>query len=109
MSTIRVSRFFRSSRQAKGRRHLLALVLALGSFVILAQGIELGHSHEDLQSQLDCQICVKHSSKGKVLTASDLNLEIPVVTAFSTGPARQQPFLSLPPAKSRAPPSLTDS
>ncbi len=88
------------------RRYLLSFVLVLGSVLLLAQGIELGHSHDDLESQLDCQICLKHSSKGKLLAASDLDFGPGSANQFAARIQLQKPFLALPPANSRAPPVL---
>ncbi len=96
-------------RHQIARRYLLACVLAFGSLLLLAQGIELSHSHDNLQSQLDCQICFKHGSKGKVLLSSGLNIEIQASIAFSLESQPPQPFVAVPPAKSRAPPALSNS
>lgn len=96
-------------RHQIAKRYLLACVLALGSLLLTAQGIELSHSHDNLQSQLDCQICFKQGSKGKVLLSSGLNIEIQASIAFSLESQPAQPFVAVPPAKSRAPPGLSNS
>ena len=96
-------------RHQIAKRYLLACVLALGSLMLTAQGIELSHSHDNLQSQLDCQICFKQGSKGKALLSSGLNIEIQASIAFNLESQSAQPFIAVPPAKSRAPPSLSIS
>ncbi len=107
MRFLELARLSKSQRHGeRARRTMLAFVLVLGSALLLAQGIELGHSHDDLESQLDCQICLKHSSKGKLLSASDLDLELNGSNQFAAAPQPQKPFLALLPAKSRAPPVL---
>ncbi len=99
------NRLIKSQRHAISR-YLLALILVLSSSLLLAQSIELGHSHEDLQSQLDCQICFKHSSKGKVLLTSGFSLDLQAGTGFTLEQQPSQPSLDLPARKSRAPPVL---
>lgn len=102
-STLSVSR---SGWQGLTRRSAFACMLALSAVLLLAQGIELGHSHEDLQSQLDCQICLKHSSKGKVLAAAGISLNLRSLSAYGIDIVPSAPVLVLPTPKSRAPPSL---
>jgi len=102
-STLSVSR---SGWQGLTRRSAFACMLALSAVLLLAQGIELGHSHEDLQSQLDCQICLKHSSKGKVLAAAGLSLNLRTLSAYGIDIPPVAPVLILPAPKSRAPPTV---
>jgi|GEM_PF-609090 len=92
-----------------GRRSALACMLALSAVLLLAQGIELGHSHEDLQSQLDCQICLKHSSKGKVLVAAGISLNLRTLSVYGVDISPTVPALALPAPKSRAPPRLINA
>jgi len=79
-------------------------LLALCAIVVLAQGTELSHSHDDLQSQLDCQICLKLGSKGKAAAATSLEFNVENGGALFISADRHLPFLAVPPAKSRAPP-----
>lgn len=90
--------------QRLSRRGLYACVFALSAVLLLAQGIELGHSHDDLQSQVDCQICLKHSGKGKTLLASGLSFDLAGSQVYRLDLQLHRPFLALPAAKSRAPP-----
>jgi len=102
-NTLSVSR---SGWQGLTRRSAFVCMLALSAALLLAQGIELGHSHEDLQSQLDCQICLKHSSKGKVLVAAGISLNLRAFSVYGIDTAPTTPVLALPAPKSRAPPQL---
>lgn len=89
------------------RRNVLLCLFVLTTLLLLAQAIELSHSHENLKNRLDCQLCLKHSSKGKVLISTAYS-PVPSVRAFFV-PERdfEQAVLSLPQAKSRAPPQLS--
>lgn len=79
-------------------------LLALCAIVVLAQGIELTHSHDDLQSQLDCHICLKLGTKGKAVTANSLEFNAESSSAVIESVERHFTFLAIPPANSRAPP-----
>jgi hypothetical protein len=83
---------------------MLRGVVALCALVVLAQSIELTHSHDDLQSQLDCHICLKLGSKGKAITALAMEFSAASSAEVIVSAGRHLPFLRLPPAKSRAPP-----
>ncbi len=100
-SSISVSRF---DWLRLSRRGAIACMLALSAVLLLAQGVELSHSHDDIQSQLDCQICLKHGSKGKLHVASGISLDLRSASVYGLDIQPEQPLLALPPAKSRAPP-----
>ncbi|MFN3162723.1 MAG: hypothetical protein ACE37N_04405 [Pseudohongiellaceae bacterium] len=79
-------------------------LLALCTIVVLAQGVELTHSHDDLQSQLDCHICLKLGNKGKAVTAAALDFSAENGSTLFVSADRHLPFTAVPPARSRAPP-----
>ena len=91
------------------RRRAAFVMLALSAVLLLAQGIELSHSHDNLQSRLDCHLCLKHNSKGKVLLNTGFTVAPLATAVFILANEAEQPFLSLPPAKSRAPPHISVS
>lgn len=84
-------------------------LLALCTIVVLAQGIELTHSHDDLQSQLDCHICLKLGSKGKAVTTAAPQFHAEGVSTLFVSADRHFPFLAVPPARSRAPPHYSQA
>ncbi len=109
ISTIRSLSISRIDPLRMPRRAALFCMLALSTVLLLAQGIELSHSHDDLQSQFDCQICLKHSSKGKLHVASGISLDQRSASVFDRDVQNEQPFLALLPPKSRAPPQQSNS
>lgn len=88
------------ARNARALRGLLTLC----AVVVLAQGIELAHSHDDLQSHLDCHICVKLGSKAKAVAAGITDFGTDTRRVLFVSNDRDLPFVAVPPAKSRAPP-----
>ena len=48
----------------------LSLMAVLSAFLLFAQAVEYGHSHDaDLQSQFDCEVCLKVGSLDDVALA----------------------------------------
>ena len=55
----------------------LPLMAVLSLFLLFAQAVESGHSHEaDLQAQFDCEICLKMGSLEDIAVAEALNLGV---------------------------------
>ena len=86
----------------------LPLNAVLCLFLLFAQTVDLGHSHDaDLQSRFDCEICLKVDSLDDLVVPSSTNL----VTLVSSQPcsvlAQSQTFSTPTTATARAPPSYT--
>ena len=65
------------SKQMKALRSL-PLMAALSVFLLFAQAVEHGHSHDaDLQAQFDCDICLKIGSLDGIAVAEASSLDIP--------------------------------
>lgn len=88
------------SRRARSLRGLLALC----AVVVLAQGVELTHSHDEPQSQLDCHICLKLGNKGKAVAATSIEVNADKIQVLFVSDDHDLPYVAVPPAKSRAPP-----
>lgn len=81
---------------------------ALSVFLLFAQAVEHGHSHDaDLQSQFDCEICLKVGSLDAIAIADAGSLALP--TNDQPYSVRIQNWFStdLPSATARAPPAYT--
>ena len=82
-------------------------LMALLSFMLLfAQAVEHGHSHDaDLQSQFDCEICLKVGSLDDLAIADAPSFDLPtgsqVFTALITNPVSSKPARTT----ARAPPA----
>ena len=86
----------------------LPLMAVLSLFLLFAQAVEHGHSHEaDLQAQFDCEICLKIGSLEDIAVAEATNLSF--LSTHQTFPILIQNQISSEPisASARSPPSYT--
>lgn len=67
----------RSIRKQMTALRSLPLMAVLSLFLLFAQAVEHGHSHEDLQAQFDCEICLKVGSLDDVVVADAPSLSLP--------------------------------
>ena len=84
----------------------LPLMAVLSLMLLFAQAVEHGHSHDaDLQSQFDCEICLKVGSLDAIAVAQTPTLGTPAATQAYAPPI--QNFSSSKPASAtaRAPPA----
>ena len=86
----------------------LPLMAMLSLFLLFAQAVEHGHSHEaDLQAQFDCEICLKIGSLEDVVIAEAPNLTLPATQQTFSILVQNQISSELATATARGPPSYT--
>jgi len=97
----------RSIRKQITALRTLPLMAVLSLFLLFAQAVEHGHSHDDLQTQFDCEICLKVGSLEDAALADALSLSLP--TTQQTFPLLVQTQISSvrAVATARGPPSYT--
>jgi len=84
----------------------LPLMVLLSLFLLFAQAVEYGHSHEvDLQAQFDCEICLKMSSLEDIAVAEAPNLGVPSTHYTFSILIQNQISSELVSASARGPPS----
>jgi hypothetical protein len=98
----------RGTRSRMTALRTLPLMAVLSVFLLFAQAVEHGHSHDaDLQAQFDCEICLKIGSLDNIAVA-----EAPQLIAPATGQQfsiliQNQISSDVLSATARAPPSYT--
>jgi len=86
----------------------LPLMAVLSLFLLFAQAVEHGHSHEaDLQAQFDCEICLKIGSLEDIAVAETLNLDFLSTHQSFSILIQNQISSELVSASARGPPSYT--
>jgi hypothetical protein len=108
LSTQTSTKIVRGIRKQMTALRSLPLMAMLSLFLLFAQAVEHGHSHEaDLQAQFDCEICLKIGSLEDVVLAEAPSLH------FSSTPQtfpiliQNQTSSELVSASARGPPSYT--
>lgn len=85
----------------------LPLMAVLSLFLLFAQAVEHGHSHDNLQAQYDCEVCLKIGSLEDAVVADAPSLDFPSTSqVFSILTENQTSFELTTPA-ARGPPSYT--
>ncbi len=86
----------------------LPLNVALCLFLLFAQAVDFAHGHDaDLQSRLDCEICLKVASLDDMVASGSTNL-VTLVSGQSFSVLTQSQIFSAPATTAaRAPPSYT--
>lgn len=108
LSTQTSTEVVRGMRKQMTALKSLPLMAVLSLFLLFAQAVEHGHSHEaDLQSQFDCEICLKIGSLDDIIVAEAPQLSLP--TTHQTFPIliQNQTSSELVSASARGPPSYT--
>ena len=78
----------------------------LSLFLLFAQAVEHGHSHEaDLQAQLDCEICLKIGTLEDIAVAEAASLGFPSTHQTFSILIQNQISSELVSASARGPPS----
>ena len=86
----------------------LPLMAVLSLFLLFAQTVEQGHSHEaDLQAQFDCEICLKVGSLEDVVVADAPDLSFPRIPQIFSVLIQNQSSIEIASATARGPPSFT--
>jgi len=86
----------------------LPLMAVLSLFLLFAQAVAHGHSHEtDLQAQFDCEICLKIGSLEDIAVAEAPNLNFPTIHQTFPILIQNQTSSELVSAYARGPPSYT--
>lgn len=67
----------RSIRKQMTALRSLPLMAVLSLLLLFAQAVEHGHSHENLQAQFDCEICLKVGSLEDAVIAEAPSLSLP--------------------------------
>jgi hypothetical protein len=84
----------------------LPLMAVLSLFLLFAQAVEHGHSHEgDLRAQFDCEICLKIGSLEDIAVAEAPNLGFPSAHHTFSILIQNQISSELVSASARGPPS----
>ena len=84
----------------------LPLMVVLSLFLLFAQAVEHGHSHEaDLQAQIDCEICLNIGSLEDIAVAEAPNLGVPSTHHTFSILIQNQISSELFSASARGPPS----
>ena len=98
----------RSIRKQMMALRSLPLMAVLSLFLLFAQTVEKGHSHEaDLQAQFDCEICLKIGSLDDITLADAPNLSLPTTQQTFPTLVQSQTSSELVSASARGPPSYT--
>ena len=78
LSTQTSTQIVRDIRNQMTALRSLPLMAVLSLFLLFAQAVEHGHSHEaDLQAQLDCEICLKIGTLEDIAVAEAPSLGFP--------------------------------
>jgi len=85
----------------------LPLAAVLSLFLLVTQGLELGHSHDaEPHTSVDCEICLKLGSLKDVVGTDSSIPPIALSAPFYADLVQSQSFLVPNTAQARAPPSL---
>jgi hypothetical protein len=98
----------RSLRKQMTALRSLPLMAVLSLFLLFAQAVEYGHSHEaDLQAQFDCEICLKIGSLDDITFAEAPNLTLPTTHQTFSILIQNQTSSEPTSASARGPPAYT--
>lgn len=97
----------RSIRKQMAALRTLPLMAVLSLFLLFAQAVEHGHSHDDLQAQFDCEVCLKVGSLEDVVLADTPSLSLPTTQQASPLLVQIQISSVRAVATARGPPSYT--
>jgi hypothetical protein len=107
-STRSSTEIVRNSRKQMTALRSLPLMAVLSLFLLFAQAVEKGHSHEaDLQAQFDCEICLKIGSLDDIVVADAPNLSLPTPHQSFSILIQNQISSELVSTYARGPPSYT--
>lgn len=108
LSTHTSTEIVRSLRKQMTALRSLPLMAVLSLFLLFAQAVEHGHSHEaDLQAQFDCEICLKIGSLDDIAVADAPTLSVPATQQSFPVLIQNQISSELATATARGPPSHT--
>ena len=108
LSTQTSTKIVRSIRKQMTALRSLPLMAVLSLFLLFAQAVEHGHSHEaDLQAQFDCEICLKIGSLEDIAVAEAPNLSFSSTHQTFSILIQNQTSSELVSASARGPPSYT--
>ena len=85
----------------------LPLMAVLSLFLLFAQAVEHGHSHDDLQAQFDCEICLKVGSLEDIVLADTPSLSLPTTQQTFPLLVQNQTSSTVAAATARGPPYYT--
>jgi hypothetical protein len=106
LSTQTSTKIVRGIRNQMTALKSLPLMAVLSLFLLFAQAVEHGHSHEgDLRAQFDCEICLKIGSLEDIAVAEALNLGFPSAHHTFSILIQNQISSELVSASARGPPS----
>ena len=108
LSTQTSTKIVRGIRKQMTALRSLPLMAVLSLFLLFAQAVEHGHSHEvDLQAQFDCEICLKIGSLDDVVLAEVPSLHFSSTPQTFSILIQNQISSELVSASARGPPSYT--
>jgi hypothetical protein len=106
LSTQTSTKIVRGIRKQMTALRSLPLMAVLSLFLLFAQAVEHGHSHEaDLQAQFDCEICLKIGSLDDVVLAEAPSLHFSSTPQTFSILIQNQISSELVSASARGPPS----
>ena len=97
----------RSIRNQMTALRSLPLMAVLSLFLLFAQSVEHGHSHDELQAQFDCEICLKVGSLEDVVLADAPSLSFAASHQPFSILIQNQTSSTRAAATARGPPSYT--